>query len=368
MVESSGAKGGGSPIGAPIGGGCAPPGNPMPGLGHYNAGLTSSGLGKKRTAKGAGFSQDNALGEDGNGLDIGDLSGADGACTGLEGPPEMSDEDYNEAINDWVYEGTGGDDGSPHRAGSDYLTIDQLKHIMKIQSRALLQIATKSFQTMLQQHEANMQQLLDNTFNNVTQHIQHGGGMTPMNHHDLESLKLKDIQESSKTLILYGFPNESTPEQRHADVKEILADYPKLHDHDYKPKYSDEDHLGYNVINGQDNVSQYLIDFKSVGARKHAQAFIQNKKKAIRARTRQPICQETIDQTLLTVRNKSQAQNLNIVFQTRRDGLAGPAIYHQDGSDYAYWGWENAYVCNPDGSYFHQPFIEDSSNSNNKKK
>jgi hypothetical protein len=169
------------------------------------------------------------------------------------------------------------------------------------------------------------------------------GGLSPAHYHDLESLKLANQQEASKTLLLYGFDKDDSMLTRHIKVKTLLADWDKLNEHDYQPENYKADNPGYNVINARAKVTSYVLKFKSVGARKAAATFILNKKEEVKGRTRAPIYQETIDQTLITVRNNAPEQGMRIDFSNKQISNAG-------GQCYGGWDWDNAGVYTSDGS------------------
>jgi len=312
--------------------------------------LSKLDIGGKRPAAAAGLGQDDAIGGgdegqvgcagDGSPLDYGTGHSFLGTGNGAgSGPPAGLSTNFDNILGNVL--------GSQDESRTE-ISINEIKALMQQQNELLLGNTQVLMTNALGVFRDGMQQLLNEHTNNQEQRLMQalqGGqsGLSPAHYHDLESLKLANQQEASKTLLLYGFDKDDSMLTRHIKVKTLLADWDKLNEHDYQPENYKADNPGYNVINARAKVTSYVLKFKSVGARKAAATFILNKKEEVKGRTRAPIYQETIDQTLITVRNNAPEQGMRIDFSNKQISNAG-------GQCYGGWDWDNAGVYTSDGS------------------
>lgn len=168
--------------------------------------------------------------------------------------------------------------------------------------------------------------------------IYEGRLYNPGDKHLLKSYALYDQQENSKELFLYGFERNATAADRHSDAAGLFQDYASISDHDLKSVDYETEHPGHNVYNAAERMSSYKIRFKSVGARKKAQAHINRKNGTIRCRARNPTHQEVVDQLLLTMRNGSALRDLRIDYREK-------LVYSQsEGNKIYQWDWNRCCV------------------------
>ena len=194
----------------------------------------------------------------------------------------------------------------------------------------------EQFQT---HHMRNMEMRMSHMLRGYARSLNVPVNFSPNDNHNLSSLMLANLPETSCELYFFGFQRDATAIERHNIIATEWAPYPEKDDPDMQPKGSfSETSPGINVYNAQEKMSSYEIIFKSSGARKKAQRhFTRNKQNPIKCRTRAPCYQETIDQQLISARNAPQEQGLRINFQDKY-------IYRSDGSYYAAWSWDNAAV------------------------